>query len=125
MVVRFGKKGKLSPCYVGAYEILQRVGKDTYKLTLPIDLSSVHLMFHVFMLKKIIDDPRSILPIEGLGVQENLSHEKIPIEILGRQVQKLRNKEVASVEVLWKNHLVDDATWEAVADMESCYPHLF
>ena len=82
MVVRYGKKGKLSPCYVGSYEILQRVGKDTYELTLPIDLSSVHLVFHVSMLKKFIDDPKSILPIEGLGVQENLYYEEFPIEIL-------------------------------------------
>ena len=58
------------------------------------------------MLKKCIGDPESILPIEGLSVDENLSNEKVPDEILDRQVKKLRNKNVASVKVLWKNHLI-------------------
>ena len=58
------------------------------------------------MLKKCIGDPVSILPLEGLGVDENLSYEEVPVEILDRQVKKLRNKEVVSVKVLWRNHLV-------------------
>ena len=61
------------------------------------------------MIKKCIGDSKSILPIEGLGVQ----------------VKELRNKEVTSVKVLWKIHLVEGATWEAVVDMKSLYPHLF
>ncbi|TMX05644.1 hypothetical protein EJD97_012909 [Solanum chilense] len=68
-VARFGKKGKLSPCYLGPYEILQRVGK-------------------------YISDPESIVPIEGLGLEENLFYEEVPVEILDSQVKKLRNKEV-------------------------------
>ena len=77
------------------------------------------------MLKKFTDNPEPIHPIEGLGVQENLSCEEVPIDILDRQVQRLRNKKVTSVKVLWKNHLVENATWEAEDDMKSCYPHLF
>ena len=57
-------------------------------------------MFHVSMLKKYISDPVYILPIEGLGVDENLSYEEVTVEILDSQVKKLRNKEVASVKVL-------------------------
>ena len=52
------------------------------------------------MIKKCIDDPVSILPLEGLGVKEDLSYEEVPVEILDRQVTKVRNKEVASVKVL-------------------------
>ena len=59
-VVRFGKKGKLSPCYVDPYEILQKVGKVSYELNLPSELASVHPIFHVSMLKKRIGDPKSI-----------------------------------------------------------------
>ena len=70
-VVRFGKKGKLSPRYMGPYEILQRVCKVSYKLNLPSDLASIHPLFHISMLKKCIKDPESIIPIEGLGVQDN------------------------------------------------------
>ena len=77
------------------------------------------------MLKKCIGDPESILPIEGLAVKDNLSNEKVLVQILDRQVKKLWNKEVASVKVLWKNHLVEGATGEIEADMKSRYPHLF
>ena len=76
-VVRFGKKGKLSPRYVGPYEILQRVGKVAYELKLPRELTSVHPVFHVSMLRKCIGDPYSILPIDGLRVNDNLSCEKV------------------------------------------------
>ena len=65
-VVRFGKKGKFSPCYVGPYEIIQRVGKVAYEFKLPCDFGSAHLVFHVSMLKKSMDDHNSILRIEGL-----------------------------------------------------------
>ena len=68
-VVKFGKKGKLSPCYVVPYEILQNISKVAYELRLPTELASVYLMFHVSILKKCIDDPKPIHNIEGLGVQ--------------------------------------------------------
>ena len=58
-------------------------------------------------------------------MNENLFYEEVPIEILDRQVKKLRNREVASVKVLWRNHLVEGATWEAEADIKGRYPHLF
>ena len=58
-VVRFGKKGKLSPRYVGPYDFLQMVGKVAYELMLPSELASVHPVFHVSMLKKCIGDPES------------------------------------------------------------------
>ena len=67
----------------------------------------------------------SILPIECLVVEVKLSYEEVPIEILDRQVKRLRNKELSSVKVLWKNHLVEEATWKAKADMKSRYPYLF
>ena len=62
------------------------------------------------MLKKCIGDPKSILPIKGLGVKKNLSREKVLVQILDRQVKRLMNKEVASIKVLWRNHLVEGAT---------------
>ena len=62
------------------------------------------------MIEKCIGEPVSILPIEGLGGNENLSNKDVPVEIIDRQVKKLRNKEVVSVKVLWRNHLVEIAT---------------
>ena len=77
------------------------------------------------MVKKCIGNPESILPIEGLDVKENLSYKEVLVEILDHQVKRLRNKEVASVKVLWRNHLVEGETWEAEANMKSRYRHLF
>ena len=77
------------------------------------------------MLKKCIGDPVSIIPIEALDVDERLSYEEVPVEILDRQVKKLRNKEVASIKVLWRNHLVEGATLMTEADIKSRYPQLF
>ncbi|WMV37726.1 hypothetical protein MTR67_031111 [Solanum verrucosum] len=124
-MIRFGKKGKLRPWYVGPYEILKRVGKVSYELKLPIELGPIHPVFHISMLKKCIGDRVSILLLECLGVNENLSYEEVLVEILDRRVKKLRNNEVASVKDLWRNYLVEGATWEAEADMKSHYPHLF
>ncbi|TMX05440.1 hypothetical protein EJD97_021538, partial [Solanum chilense] len=86
---------------------------------------SVHPAFHVSMLNKCPGDLASNLPVEGLGVEENLSYEKLPIEILDRQIKRLRNKDITTIKVLWRNHLVEGATLEADADPRSCYPHLF
>ena len=124
-VVIYGKKRNFSPPYVGPIKSCKRVVKVAYKLKLPSKLTSVHPVFHVSMLKKCIGDPQSILPIEGLGFKDNLSNEEFPVQIIHRQVNKLKNKEMVSAKVLWKNHLVEGATWEAEADMKSCYPHLF
>ncbi|WMV25656.1 hypothetical protein MTR67_019041 [Solanum verrucosum] len=103
--------------------ILRHLRKVVYELELPNDLASVHPVFHVSMLKKCVGDTTSIVPLEVFRVKENISFEKVSVEILDRQVKKLRNKEVASVKVLWRNPLVEGATWEA--DMMSGYPHLF
>ena len=65
------------------------------------------------------------MPFEGLGVDENLSYKEVPVDILDRQVKELGNKKVSTVKVLWRNHLVEGATWEAEADIRQRYPHLF
>ncbi|WMV26333.1 hypothetical protein MTR67_019718 [Solanum verrucosum] len=118
-VMRFGKKGKLNPRYVGPYRILKRIGKVAYELELPADLAAVHPVFHISLLKKCVGDPASIVPLESVAVKDSLSYEDVPVEILDRQVRRLRNKEVASVKVLWRSQSVEGATWEAEAAMKS------
>ncbi|WMV25779.1 hypothetical protein MTR67_019164 [Solanum verrucosum] len=118
-VMRFGKKGKLSPRYVGPYRILKRIVKVAYELELPADLAAVHPVFHISLLKKCVGDPASIVPLESVAVKDSLSYEDVPVEILDRQVRRLRNKEVASVKVLWRSQSVEGATWEAEAAMKS------
>ena len=124
-VIRFGKKGKLSPRYVGPYKILQRIGSVAYEIEFPNDLAKVYPVFHVSMLRKFIGDANSIVPLSDVTIDEDLTYDEVPIEILDRQVKKLRNKEVASVKVLWRNQKVESSTWEAEEDMKKCYPYLF
>ncbi|XP_070005606.1 uncharacterized protein [Nicotiana sylvestris] len=124
-IMQFGKKGKLSPRYVEPYRIIKRIGQVAYKLELPPEMSLVHPAFHVSLLKKVVGDPSTIVPVETIEVNEKLSYEEVPVAILDRQVRKLRNKEIASMKVLWRNQQVEEATWEAEDEMKKKYPHLF
>ncbi|KAK4710700.1 hypothetical protein R3W88_005213 [Solanum pinnatisectum] len=98
-VMRFGKKGKFSPRYIGPYYILKRIGKVAYELELPADLAAMHPVFHISLLKKCVGDPVSVVPLESMAIKDSLSYEDVPVEILDSQVKRLRNKEVASVKV--------------------------
>ncbi|XP_060212075.1 uncharacterized protein LOC132639651 [Lycium barbarum] len=124
-VMRFGRKGKLSPRYIGPYEILDRNGLVAYRLALPPRLSAVHPVFHVSMLRRYVGDDSHKIQPEDVELDENLTHEEGPISILDRQVRQLRSKKVASVKVLWRNHPTEEATWESETDMRDKYPHLF
>ena len=124
-VMRFGKKGKLSPKYVGPYMILKRIGKVAYELEFPAELAGVHSVFLISLLKKCVGDPISIVPLENEVVKDSLFYEYVAVEILDRQVRRLRNKEVASIKVLWRSQSVEGATWEAEPAMKAKYPHIF
>ncbi|XP_070002909.1 uncharacterized protein [Nicotiana sylvestris] len=117
-IIRFGKKGKLSPRYVGPYRIIHRIGEVAYMLELSPEMSLVHPVFHVFMLKKVVGDPSTIVPVETIELNGELLYEEVPVAILDRQVRKLRNKEIASVKLLWQNQQVEEATWEAEEEMK-------
>ncbi|WMV19302.1 hypothetical protein MTR67_012687 [Solanum verrucosum] len=124
-VMRFGKKGKLSPRYVGPYRILKRVGKVAYELESLEELAAIHPVFHISLLKKCVGDPTSIAQLENVVVKDSLTYEEEPVEILDRQVRRLRKKEVTSIKVLWRSQSVERATWEAEAAIKAKYPHLF
>ncbi|WMV50494.1 hypothetical protein MTR67_043879 [Solanum verrucosum] len=124
-VMIFGKEEKLSPRYVGPYKILKRVGNVAYELELPAELAVVHPVFHISLLKKCVGDTTLIVPLENVIVKDSLTYEEAPVEILDRQVPNLRNKEVASVKVLWRSQSVEGTTWEAKEAMMDKYPHLF
>ncbi|KAL0558819.1 hypothetical protein IC582_003401 [Cucumis melo] len=124
-VLRFEKRGKLSPRFVGPFEILERIGPVAYRLALPPSLTTVHDVFHVSMLRKYVPDPSHVVDYEPLGIDGNLSYVEQPVEVLAREVKTLRNKEIPLVKVLWRNHRVEEATWEREDDMRSRYPELF
>ena len=117
-VMRFGKRGKLSPRYIGPFEVLKRVEEVAYELTLPPGLSGVHPVFHVSMLKRYHRDGNYIICWDSVLLDENLSYEEEPVAILDREVCKLRSREIASIKVQWKNRPIEESTWEKEADMQ-------
>ncbi|CAN6712584.1 unnamed protein product [Malus baccata var. baccata] len=109
-VGRFGKKCKLSPRYIGPYMITERVGEVAYRLDMPSELSKVHDVFHVFMLRHYISDPSHMIPPQPLEINSNLTYDEEPMTILDWKDKVLRNKTVRLVKVLWRNHSVEEAT---------------
>ncbi|XP_071905696.1 uncharacterized protein [Coffea arabica] len=120
------KRGKkLKPRYIGPFEVLKRIGNVAYQLKLPASMAKVHDVFHVSMLKKYYSDPSHVLPLEGIEVDETLTYEEGPVKILEREVKEMRNKEIPLVKILWKNHGLEEATWEWEEEMQKKYPDLF
>ncbi|XP_073049516.1 uncharacterized protein [Primulina eburnea] len=119
--VRFGKKGKLSPRFIGPYEILERVGDLAYRLALLPALSGVHDVFHVSMLRKYHPDPSHVLPPDEVELDQNLSYIERPIQILDRKDKQLINKLIPLVKVQWNRHGVAEATWELEDKMRQKY----
>ncbi|KAM2442195.1 hypothetical protein PS1_023334 [Malus domestica] len=81
-VVRFGKKGKLSPRYIGSYQIVERVGEVAYRLTLPPELAIVHNVFQVSMLRRYVSNPSHVIPHQPLENNLDLTYDEVPATIL-------------------------------------------
>ena len=124
-LMRFGRSGKLAPRFIGPFEILDRVGEVAYRLALPPQLSSVHNTFHVSMLRKYEPDPSHVLDWTDLEVEEDVSYEERPVQVLDTREQVLRGKTIPLVKVLWRHHGVEEATWEREQEVRSKYPELF
>ena len=121
-ILCFGRKGKLSPRFIGPYEILERVGPVEYRLALPLELAKLHDVFHVSMLWRYRSDTSHILPVQDIQVQEDFTFDEEPKAIMAREVKQLRNKQVPSIKVLWQYHGREEATWEPEATMKAQYP---
>ncbi|GJV50349.1 putative reverse transcriptase domain-containing protein [Tanacetum coccineum] len=104
-MVRFGKKGKLAPRYVGPFEIVERVGPVAYRLKLPQELNCVHDTFHVSNLKKCLAEP--------------------DVQIVERDVKKLKRRRITLVKVRWNSRQGAEYTWEREDQFRKKYPNLF
>ncbi|GKD49492.1 putative reverse transcriptase domain-containing protein [Tanacetum coccineum] len=102
-VVRFGKRGKLNPRYVGPFKVLERIGSVAYKLELPQELSRVHNTFHLSNLKKCYSDESLAVPLEGLHVDDKLQFVEEPIEIMEREIKRLKRSRILLVKVRWNS----------------------
>ncbi|GKA34112.1 putative reverse transcriptase domain-containing protein [Tanacetum coccineum] len=124
-VVRFGKQGKLNPRYVGPFKVIKRVGDVAYKLKLPEELSIVHNTFHVSNLKKCHADEPLAVPLDGLRFDDKLHFIDEPVEIVDREVKRLKRRRIPLVKVRWNSKRGPKFTWEREDQFKKKYPHLF
>ena len=100
-------------------------GRDTYRLSLPLDLEKIHNVFYVSMLRKYRSDLSHVVSSKKIELRPYLSYQEEPVEILAREVKELQNKKILLVKVLWRNHKTKEATWESEETMRQQYPQLF
>ncbi|GJY07249.1 putative reverse transcriptase domain-containing protein [Tanacetum coccineum] len=124
-VVQFGKRGKLSPRYIGPFKILSRVGPEAYKLKLPRELQGVYNTFHDSNLKKCLSDEDLIIPLDEVRIDEKFYFIKEPIEIMDREVKQLKQSRIPIVKIRWNPSRGPEYTWEWEDQMWKKYPHLF
>jgi hypothetical protein len=125
-VIRFGKRGKLAPRFIGPFRIRQVVNDQTVALDLPSELAGIHDTFNVCYIRKCrVEDESQIVPLTDLKVDMSKRLIEEPVRLLDQKVTKLRRKEIPMVLVEWKHSLGSNLTWETEAEMRSRYPHLF
>ncbi|GKD26763.1 hypothetical protein Tco_1232977 [Tanacetum coccineum] len=124
-VVRFGKKGKLAPRFVGPFEITERIGPVAYRLRLSEELNGFHDTFYVSNLKKCLADPILQIPLDEIQVDAKLNFVEEPVEILKREFKKLKRSRIVIVKVRWNSKRGPEFTWEREDQMKLKYPHLF
>ncbi|GJS53366.1 putative reverse transcriptase domain-containing protein [Tanacetum coccineum] len=120
-----GSRAQLSPRFIGPFEILERIGEVSYRLALPPQLSHVHDVFHVSLLRGYHYHPLHVASYPFDQIQPDMSLSEEPESILDRQERVMRNKVIPFVKILWKNHPEREATWETEESMRASYPHFF
>ncbi|GJS20870.1 putative reverse transcriptase domain-containing protein [Tanacetum coccineum] len=124
-VIRFGKRGKLSPRYIGPFKIIERIGPVAYKLELPDKLRGIHNTFHVLNLKKCLADENLVIPLEEIQLDDKLHFIEEPVEIMDREVKQLKQSRIPIVKVRWNSRRGPEYTWEREDFFKRNYPHLF
>nr|GFA23939.1 putative reverse transcriptase domain-containing protein [Tanacetum cinerariifolium] len=115
----------LGRLYVGPFKVLERVGDVAYKLDLPEELSRVHNMFHVSNLKRCHADEPLAVPLDGLHFDDKLHFMEKPMEIMDREVKRLKRSQIPLVKVRWNSKRGPEFTWECEDQFRKKYPHLF
>ena len=124
-VVRFGKRGKLSPRFIGPFEILERVDTVAYRLALPPSMLGVREVFQVSMLRKYAPDPAHVVDWGQIEIDTDGTFEEGPVCIVDSRDRVLRRKTVRLVRVLWQHCGVEESTWEREDTIRDTYPFLF
>ncbi|GJY83272.1 putative reverse transcriptase domain-containing protein [Tanacetum coccineum] len=117
-VIRFGKRGKLNPRYIGPFKIIAKVGTVAYRLELPEKLSRVHSTFHVSKLKKCMADEPLAIPLDEIQVDDKLNFIEEPVKIMDREVKRLKQSRISIVKVRWNSRRGPEFTWEREEQMQ-------
>ncbi|GKD68879.1 hypothetical protein Tco_1322969 [Tanacetum coccineum] len=124
-VIRFGKRMKLNPRYIGPFKILAKAGIVDYRLELLDQLSRVHSTFHISNLKKCVLDENLAIPLDEIQIDDKLYFIEELVEIMDREVKRLKQSRIPIVKVRWNSRRGPEFTWEREDQMKKKYPHLF
>ncbi|GKC84094.1 hypothetical protein Tco_1139811 [Tanacetum coccineum] len=124
-VIRFGKRGKLNPCYIGPFKIIAKVETVAYHLELPERLSRVHSTFHISKLKKCMADEPLAIPLDEIQVDDKLHHIEEPVKIIDREVKRLKQSRIPIVKVRCNYRRGPEFTWEREDQMQKKHPYFF
>ncbi|GKA32948.1 putative reverse transcriptase domain-containing protein [Tanacetum coccineum] len=124
-VIRFRKREKLNPWYIGPFKILERIGPMAYKLELLEELSNVHSTFRISNLKKCLSDKSLVIPIKELRLDDKLNFIEELVKIMDREVKQLKKSRIPIIKVRWKSKRGPEFTWECEDQIRIKYPHLF
>ncbi|GKC42079.1 hypothetical protein Tco_1059801 [Tanacetum coccineum] len=124
-VIRFGRREKLNPRYIGPFKIIAKVGTVAYHLELLEKLSRVHSTFHILKLKKCMADEPLAVPLDEIQVDNKLNFIEEPVEVMDCEVKRLKQIHILIVKVRWNSKRGLEFTWEREDQMQKKYPHLF
>jgi hypothetical protein len=118
---RFGVKGKLAPCYIGPFPILEKCGSVAYKLQLPLSLAGVYDIFHISQLKMCLKAPVDVVLPDVTPLDADLTYPEHLIMILDQKDRVTRRKTIKFFKIQWSNHTKEEVTWESEDFLHLCY----